>query len=171
MVPWVLQERYGYSVGVAAMLMVPRPGAFAVASPLGGTLVTKIGARAPMLFGTSAMIGSMVAFAIGADPAGWGLALVMVGLVLSGVSAGFGSPAYQMLVADSVEDRDLGIANGMNQTVMWIGIVTGIQSMLAFAGDSPSIGRLQLTFLFGAFVAAFGYMAPLFATRRAARAG
>jgi len=168
---FLLQDGYGYSVGVAALLMVPRPGAFALASPFGGTLVTKIGARVPMLFGTSAMIGSMVAFAIGADPAGWGLALVMVGLVLSGVSAGFGSPAYQVLVANSVDDKDLGVANGMNQTVMWIGIITGIQSMLAFAGDSPSISRLQTTFLFGAVVAAFGYMAPLFATRRATRAG
>ena len=165
---FLLQDRYGYSVGIAAMLMVPRPGAFALASPLGGTLVTKIGTRIPMYFGTVAMIGSMAAFAIGADPAGWGLSLVMVGLVLSGVSAGFGSPAYQMLVANSVDDKDLGVANGMNQTVMWIGIITGIQSMLAFAGDEPSLGRLRATFLFGAIVAAFGFMAPLFATRRTA---
>ncbi|WP_423917324.1 MFS transporter [Candidatus Poriferisodalis sp.] len=166
---FLLQDGYGYSVGVAALLMVPRPGAFAVASPLGGTLVTKIGARAPMIFGTTAMIGSMAAFAMGSDPAGWGLTLVMVGLVLSGVSAGFGSPAYQVLVADSVDDKDLGIANGMNQTVMWIGIITGIQSMLAFAGDDPSLERLRATFVFGAIVAAFGFLAPLFATRRAAR--
>ena len=168
-VPWVLQERYGFSVGVAAMLMVPRPGAFAVASPLGGTLVTKIGARIPMFFGTSAMIGSMIAFALGAKPVGWGLAAIMVGLVLSGVSAGVGSPAYQVLVANSVEDKDLGMANGMNQTVMWMGIILGIQSMLAFTGEDPSLGRLRATFLFGAAVAAIGYVAPLFATRRATR--
>ena len=168
-VPWILQERYGYSVGLAAMLMVPRPGAFAVASPLGGTLVTKIGARIPMFFGTTAMIGSMIAFALGAKPIGWGLVAIMVGLVLSGVSAGVGSPAYQVLVANSVEDKDLGMANGMNQTVMWMGIILGIQSMLAFTGEDPSLGRLRATFLFGAAVAAIGYIAPLFATRRATR--
>lgn len=166
---FLLQDGYGYSVGIAALLMVPRPGAFALASPLGGTLVTKIGARAPMFFGTTAMIGSMAAFAMGSDPVGWGLTLVMVGLVLSGVSAGFGSPAYQVLVANSVDDKDLGIANGMNQTVMWIGIITGIQSMLAFAGEDPSLGRLRATFAFGAIVAAFGFLAPIFATRRTAR--
>ncbi len=168
-VPLVLQDRFGYSVGVAALLMVPRPGAFAVASPLGGTLVTKIGARAPMFFGTSAMIGSMLAFAVGSDPVGWGLAAIMVGLVLSGVSAGIGSPAYQVLVANSVDDKDLGIANGMNQTVMWMGIILGIQTMLAFSGEDPSLGRLRATFVFGAVVAAIGLLAPLFATRRATR--
>ncbi len=169
-VPIVLQERYLYSVGVAALLMVPRPGVFALASPFGGTLVTKIGARIPMIFGSTAMIGSMLAFAAGSSPGNWGLTLVIVGLVLSGVSAGIGSPAYQMLVANSVEDKDLGIANGMNQTVMWIGIIFGIQSMLAFSGQDPSLGRTQATFVFGAIVAACGFMAPLFATRGATRA-
>ncbi|WP_420446361.1 MFS transporter [Candidatus Poriferisodalis sp.] len=166
-VPIVLQERYLYTVGVAALLMVPRPGAFALASPFGGTLVTKIGARVPMIFGSTAMIGSMLAFAAGSSPGDWGLTLIMVGLVLSGVSAGFGSPAYQMLVANSVDDKDIGIANGMNQTVMWIGIIFGIQSMLAFAGADPSLGRTQATFIFGAVVAAFGFVTPMFASRRA----
>ena len=85
------------------------------------------------------------------------------------MSAGVGSPAYQVLVANSVEDKDLGMANGMNQTVMWMGIILGIQSMLAFTGEDPSLGRLRATFLFGAAVAAIGYIAPLFATRRATR--
>ncbi len=166
-VPAILQSRYGYSVGAAAILMVPRPGAFALASPLGGTIVSKFGARLPMLIGTFAMIGSMLAFALGVDPVGPGLASIMVGLVLSGVSAGIGSPAYQVLVANSVDDSDLGVANGMNQTVMWIGIILGIQTMLALTGDDPSVGRLRTTFVFGAAVAAIGFVAPLFATRRA----
>ncbi len=165
-VPWVLQVPYGYSVGAAALLMVPRPGTFAIASPLGGSLVTSIGARIPMLIGTTAMICSMLAFAAGASPGSIGLVWVFVGLVLSGVSAGIGSPAYQMLVANSVDDADLGVANGMNQTVMWIGIVLGIQSMLAFAGDDPSVDRLRATFGIAAAVAAVGFVAPLLATSR-----
>ena len=164
-IPSVLQGPYGYSVGAAALLMVPRPGVFAIASPLGGTLVTKVGMRFPMVVGATAMIGSMLAFAYGSDPANFGLALIMVGLVLSGVSAGIGSPAYQTMVANSVDDADLGIANGMNQTVMWMGMILGIQSMLAFAGADMSLGRLRATFIFAAAIAALGYSAPLFATR------
>ncbi len=165
-VPWVLQGPYGYAVGTAALLMAPRPGVFAISSPLGGALVTKVGPRLPMFIGSTAMVVSMIAFAAGSDPSSLALGLVMVGLMLSGVSAGLGSPAYQTMVANSVDDKDLGVANGMNQTVMWIGIVLGIQTMLAFAGDDPSLGRVRSTFMIGAAVAAFGYMAPLFATTR-----
>jgi len=164
-IPSVLQGPYGYSVGAAALLMVPRPGVFAIASPLGGSLVGKIGMRIPMIVGSASMIASMLAFAVGSDPAGYGLLFVMIGLVLSGVSAGIGSPAYQTMVANSVADRDLGIANGMNQTVMWMGMILGIQSMLAFAGTDLSLGRLRTTFVFAAAVAALGFSAPLFATR------
>ena len=165
-VPGLLQGPYGYAVGTAALLMAPRPGVFAITSPLGGSLVTSIGPRLPMLIGTTAMVASMVAFAAGSDPSSLALGLVIVGLMLSGVSAGLGSPAYQVMVANSVEDKNLGVANGMSQTVMWIGIVLGIQTMLAFAGDDPSLGRLRSTFMIGAAVAAIGYVAPLFATTR-----
>ena len=164
-IPSVLQGPYGYSVGAAALLMVPRPGVFAIASPLGGSLVGKIGMRIPMIVGSASMIASMLAFAVGSDPAGYGLLFVMIGLVLSGVSAGIGSPAYQTMVANSVADRDLGIANGMNQTVMWMGMILGIQSMLAFAGTDLSLGRLRTTFVYAAAVAALGFSAPLFATK------
>ena len=164
-IPSVLQGPYGYSVGAAALLMVPRPGVFAIASPLGGSLVTKAGMRVPMVIGSTAMIFSMLAFAYGSNPAKYGLAFIMVGLVLSGVSAGIGSPAYQTMVANSVDDADLGIANGMNQTVMWMGMILGIQSMLAFAGADLSLGRLRATFIFAAVVAALGYSAPLFAAK------
>ena len=118
-----------------------------------------------MVVGSTAMICSMLAFAYGSDPTNFGLAVIMVGLVLSGVSAGIGSPAYQTMVANSVDDADLGIANGMNQTVMWMGMILGIQSMLAFAGADMSLGRLRTTFLFAAAVAALGFSAPLFATK------
>lgn len=165
-IPSVLQGPYGYSVGAAALLMVPRPGVFAIASPLGGTLVTKAGMRLPMVIGSTAMICSMLAFAYGSNPAKYGLVFIVIGLVLSGVSAGIGSPAYQTMVANSVDDSNLGIANGMNQTVMWMGMILGIQSMLAFAGADLSLGRLRATFIFAAAIAALGYSAPLFATKR-----
>jgi len=164
-IPSVLQGPYGYSVGAAALLMVPRPGVFALASPLGGSLVTKIGMRVPMIVGSTAMIGSMLAFAYGSGPVKFGLTFIMVGLVLSGVSAGIASPAYQTMVANSVEDSQLGIANGMNQTVMWMGMILGIQSMLAFSGTDLTPTRLRATFLFAASVAAVGYLAPIFAIR------
>jgi MFS family permease len=165
-VPRLLQNEslYGYSVGVSALLMMPRPGVFAVASPLGGSMVGSVGWRIPMFIGTFSMVGSMGMFALGSTSGG--LIFVMLGLILSGLSAGIASPAYQALVANSVSDEDLGIANGMSQTVMWMGIIMGIQSMLAFSGEELSTGRLRWTFVFGGAVALIGIVAPLTAPRR-----
>ncbi|MGY9074139.1 MAG: MFS transporter [Acidimicrobiales bacterium] len=162
-VPRVLQGPYGYSVGISALLMMPRPGVFAIASPVGGSLVGLVGWRIPMYIGTVSMVGSMGAFALGSTEGG--LVFIMIGLILSGLSAGIASPAYQALVASSVADKDLGIANGMSQTVMWMGIIMGIQSMLAFSGETLTVSRTRWTFVFGGVVALIGLVAPLTAPR------
>jgi hypothetical protein len=49
---------------------------------------------------------------------------------------------------------------------MFIGMILGIQSMLAIAGSDPSTERLRATFIFGASIAALGYIAPIFTGRR-----
>jgi MFS family permease len=158
-VPGILQGPYGYTVGASALLMIPRPGVFALASPLGGSLVGKVGERIPMLIGSVCMVASMAAFALGSQAGG--LVFIIAGLVLSGVSAGIASPAYQTLVANSVDDKDLGIANGMNQTAMWMGMIMGIQSMIAISGDVNDHRRVVITFIFAGLVAAVGFVAPL----------
>ena len=114
------------------------------------------------------MVLSMAAFAAGAG--GGALWLMIVGLCLSGISAGIGSPSYQTLVANSVDSKDLGVANGMNQTMLWIGIILGIQSMGAIVGDDPSTSTYRWTFLFGAGVALIGLIAPILAGKRDASA-
>ena len=164
LVPRLLESPYGYSTGIAALLMMPRPGFFAAASPVGGILPARIGFRIPMLIGTSTMVLSMVAFAAGAG--GGALWLMIAGLCLSGISAGIGSPSYQTLVANSVDSKDLGVANGMNQTMLWIGIILGIQSMGAIVGDDPSTSTFRWTFMFGAGVALIGLIAPILAGKR-----
>lgn len=161
LVPRLLESPYGYSTGIAALLMMPRPGIFAAASPIGGMLPPRIGFRIPMLIGTATMVCSMLAFALGAG--GGALWLMIIGLSLSGLSAGIASPSYQTLVANSVDSKDIGIANGMNQTMLWIGIIMGIQSMGAFAGEDPSTATYRWTFMFGAGVALIGLLAPIFA--------
>ena len=139
--------------------MIPRPGIFALASPLGGSLVGKVGERIPMFIGSVCMVASMAAFGLGSEAGG--LVFIVTGLVLSGVSAGIASPAYQTLVANSVDDKDLGIANGMNQTAMWMGMIMGIQSMIAISGDVNDHRRVVVTFIFAGLVAAVGFVAPL----------
>ena len=163
--PLLLGDRYGYAVGMVAVLMAPRPGVFAACSPLGGMITTKFGEGLPMVAASSMMMASMVSFALGSRTEA--LAFVLGGLVLSGASAGIGSPAYTTLVAGSVDPADLGVATGMNQTMLFVGIVSGIQVMLVVLGEGADGGRFAATYLFGAAVAGLGLLCSLLAADRA----
>jgi MFS family permease len=161
-VPALLTKLYGFNVGAVALLMAPRPGAFSLASPLGGHLAGVIGERKPIVIGALAMVASMGAFAASAGMTGTvGVVVIVLGLVLSGASSGVSQPAMASLVVASVDPEDMGIANGMSQQIMFIGIVSGIQTMNVFLGDSRSTGRFAATFAFGAVVAGFGLVAAL----------
>ncbi len=164
--PALLGTLYGLSVGAIALMMVPRPGVFSLASPVGGYLATRIGEKRPIVLGALLMIVSMAAFAGAAlvDIDGsrtLGLGLVLVGLALSGASAGVSQPSVAAMVAGAVDEEDLGIANGMNQQIMFIGIVSGVQTMNVLVGDEAGSTRFAATFVLGLVVATFGLVAAL----------
>ena len=165
--PVLLGDVYGYAVGASALILAPRPGAFSATSPLAGYVASAIGERTPMIFGGLVMIASMFAFAGGSS--GSALWLVIVALILSGVSAGIASPAQQTMVANAVDQADLGLANGMSQTITWIGTITGLQTMLVILGDTPTTGRFALTYLIGGAVATLGVVAAFMTKGRASK--
>tara|TARA_B110000459_G_scaffold157195_1_gene172120 strand:- start:195 stop:635 length:441 start_codon:yes stop_codon:yes gene_type:complete len=140
--------------------MMPRPGAFSLASLAGGWLPQRIGFRWPVIFGALFMSASMVLFAFAAPTTGAvGIALIIGGLVLSGVASGVSQPAIAALSVDSVDEGDMGIANGMNQQMTFAGIVAGIQTMNVLIGDSDASGRFVATYLVGLGVALLGLVA------------
>ncbi len=160
--PALLGKVYGLPLGTVALLMAPRPGAFSLASPLGGYLATAIGERKPVILGALTMITSMAVFAVAAGMSGTiGIVVIVVGMVLTGVSSGISQPSVAAMVVGAVDPEDIGIANGMSQQIMFIGIVSGIQTMNVFVGDSASPSRFATTFIFGAVVAGFGLVAAL----------
>ena len=59
-VPLLLGDRYGYGVGLVALLMAPRPGAFALCSPLGGIITTKVGEGIPGYVTPKVAVGAVV---------------------------------------------------------------------------------------------------------------
>lgn len=158
--PALLTERYGWTVGAIALLMIPRPAAFSLASPLGGALPARIGLRTPVLLGGGLMIASMAVFAVSAQLTnGIGIGLIVAGLVLSGLASGISQPSIAALAVNSVDESDIGIANGMNQQVTFIGILAGIQTMNVLVGDSASGARFAATYLVGLGVAVIGLLA------------
>ena len=161
--PALLDRLYGLSLGAIALILVPRPGVFSLASPVGGYLATRIGEKKPIVAGGILMIGSMVAFAAAAlvDLDGGrtlGLGLVVLGLSLSGAASGISQPSVTSMVVGSVDEADIGIANGMIQQLMFIGIVSGIQTMNVLVGDSTEPRQFAITFSVGLGVAALGLM-------------
>jgi len=161
-VPILLYETYGWTVAGVALIMAPRPGAFSLVSPLGGHLASRLGERIPLAIGAAIMIASMLCFA-GASGgySMFGLALIVAGLTLSGTAAGLASPSSTSLVVGAVDPEDMGIANGMSQQVLFIGIVSGIQLMLVVLGEEAGSAEFVRTFLFGAAVATAGLGAAL----------
>jgi MFS family permease len=89
------------------------------------------------------------------------LALVFVGLILSGLAMGLASPSYSTVIAGAVDPADLGIASGMNATMMNIGMLTGIQTMFTVLGDGRAPRDFATVFAFGGVVAAGGLVGAL----------
>lgn len=160
--PALLGTHYGYAVSAIALILAPRPGAFSLASPVGGYLATALGERRPIIIGSVAMVASMTAFTFASTMSdSLGLALIIGGLVLSGVSAGVAQPAVSSMVVGAVDRHDMGIANGMTQQITMIGVVSGIQTMNVFLGDDATPERFRATFILGGVVAAAGLVAAI----------
>ncbi len=157
--PLLLDELFGYSVATIALVLLFRPGAYSLSSPIGGRIAARTGERGPIIAGSVLIAASMLAW-VGA--AHWqNLPLVVLGLVLSGLSMGIASPAYATAIAGAVDEEDLGIASGMGSTMMNIGMLTGIQAMFTVLGDGRAPDDFAGVFAFGGVVGALGLVGGL----------
>ncbi|WP_420452525.1 MFS transporter [Ilumatobacter sp.] len=160
--PLLLDELFGYTVGIIALILLARPLVYSVSSPIGGRLAVTIGPRSMILAGSILMVLSMAVWVLGAR---WtNLWLIVLGLVLSGLAMGLASPSYATTIAGAVDDGDLGIANAMGTTMMNIGMLTGIQAMFVVLGDGRGPDDFAIVFGFGAVVTAFGLIGGLMIT-------
>ncbi|MEM8906061.1 MAG: MFS transporter [Actinomycetota bacterium] len=157
--PLLLDEVFGYSVATIALVLLFRPTAFSLSSPIGGRLAVTRGERPLIVSGSLLMVASM---AVWVGAAQWeSIPLVVVGLLLSGLAMGLASPSYATALAGAVDERDLGIANGMGSTLMNIGMLTGIQAMFTVLGDGRAPSDFAAVFAFGGVVAALGLVGGL----------
>ena len=152
--PLLLDDLFGYSVGIISIVLLARPLVYSVMSPVGGRWAMTIGERQMIIAGSVLMVLSMVAWVAAALLVN--LPLILVGLVLSGLAMGLASPSYATVIADAVDDGDLGVANAMGTTMMNIGVLSGIQTMFVVLGDGRAPANFALVFAVGAGVAAVG---------------
>lgn len=157
--PLLLQDRYGYGLGLVTLILLSRLGSFSLSSPAGGWLVGRVGERRATVFASVLMIVSMGLFTLGSSVDQ--VLLVIAALVLSGCTLGLGMPSYQTALAASVDDEDLGVANGMMHMMISISTASGIQVMLLLLGGGREPADFARSYLFGAAVAVLALLASL----------
>jgi MFS family permease len=136
--PLILQDVFGFSLSAATAVLIIRPLVFSASSPLGGLTTRRRGPRYSAQLGSVAMLASMTLFTMGA--AFENLPLLLVGLAMSGLSLGLEAPAVNTSIANTVDDRDLGVANGVAATSSTLGAVLGLQLYLLVLGSSDPHG-------------------------------
>jgi MFS family permease len=157
--PQILQERYGYSLTAATVLLVIRLFSYSISSPVGGRLTATLGERWTSTLGSGLVVLAMVSFAAGSliDA----VVFVVFGLALAGSGLGVAGPAYQMSVVGAVPMASLGAATGMFQTLTSLGTAAGIQVLVLAVGEEGTGSAFANAFWLGAGVAAVGVFGAL----------
>jgi MFS family permease len=123
--PLFLKQAFHYGETKIGLLSIARPLSFSLTAPVAGYLAVRLGERTAGIFGTLAVVASMLAWTTVAPGAG-NLA-VMGALMLAGVGLGVSSPSMAASVANAVDEENLGIAGAAQQLITQIAIVAGIQ--------------------------------------------
>ncbi len=158
--PLMLEQVYRYGESSAGLLVIARPLSFALFAPVAGYVAVKVGERQTAVLGTCAVVASMAAYVFTASSSG--IALVEIALVLSGVGMGVASPSIAASIANVVDQDALGTASAMQQLVVQIATVAGIQVFQTVqesalrASPKALLGSFHVAFFVGACVALVG---------------
>ena len=139
-VPQMLQEGAGLSLATVGWLIIARPLTFAVVAPLGANVTMRTGERFAGMFGSMTVFTSLVILStVRIDTPLW---LIAFGLALSGLGLGVSSPAMSSLLANAVEDDQLGAASAMQQLVSQMGALLGATVMITVQEATADQGIL-----------------------------
>jgi len=130
---------FGMSVTGAGLLMVPSSIAMLFAGPLAGAMAGRVGSRVPLVIGT---LASSSAFLLLAIAHGDELDFIIAGALL-GVGIGFSFSSMANLIVEAVDQREVGIATGINTIMRTIGGALGSQVAIAVL-TAHTIGRTAI---------------------------
>jgi EmrB/QacA subfamily drug resistance transporter len=161
--PLLLEGVMGYGESKSGLLSIARPLAFSICGPLAGYLTVRVGERRAATFGTLAIVTSMVGLSM-IEPGRSDL-LIVAALACSGIGAGATFPAMAATIANTVDDRDLGVIGASQQMVAQLGAAAGTQIMQTVqASREAVVGAVDAfgqAFLTGAGVALVGTLCAL----------
>ncbi len=126
--PLLMEQVYGYSVSQVGFLSVARPLVFAISAPIAGYMTVRTGERNATLFGTIALLLSMVLFAtLGVSS---GIFVVLIALALSGLGMGVSMPATSSTMSNELAESEYGVMSAAQLLATQVGEVAGIQVVL-----------------------------------------
>ncbi|MEY4400611.1 MAG: hypothetical protein RL072_476 [Actinomycetota bacterium] len=139
-VPQMLQQGAGLSLATVGWLIIARPLTFAIVAPIGANVTIRTGERFAGMFGSMTVFMSMVILStVRIDTPLW---LIAFGLALSGLGLGLASPAMTSLLANAVDDNQLGAASAMQQLVSQMGALLGATVMITVQEATADQGIL-----------------------------
>ena len=106
-----------------SFVVIARPLTFALVAPLASLITIRVGEKAMGMVGGMCVVMSMFMFTT--VDFGSSMLAVLIALGLSGAGIGIASPAMTSLVANAVDERDLGVAGAMQQLMTQMGAVFG----------------------------------------------
>jgi MFS family permease len=176
--PLLMEQVYGYSVSQVGFLSVARPLVFAISAPIAGYMTVRTGERNASLFGTVALLLSMILFATLTVSSG--LVVVLIALALSGLGMGVSMPATSATMSNELAESEYGVMSAAQLLASQVGEVAGIQVVLTIqeslarrtnANHNESLlHSFSVPFWVGAGAAALSVVCALFIrpmTRRA----
>jgi EmrB/QacA subfamily drug resistance transporter len=136
------QEVEGRGPLVAGLLFIPMTVASIAATPVGGRLVQRIGARSTAAIGLAGVATGLGAMALGMDPAR-PLPLVLAGMSIG--EAGFMLSNISLTVAGTaaLDDERAGLAAGLLNTFIQLGSGLGLGIVAVVVAASLPPGGLQ----------------------------
>lgn len=164
LIPQVLGKPRGLGLDTATVgnLVISRPLAFSITAPLAALVTLRVGERIAGVVGALGLVVSMVMWStVGFDTS---YPYIIAATALSGVGLGIASPALTSLMANAVDEADLGVAGALQQLMTQIGAVMGaaVMATVSVAATSDDLGPFHIAFLVGAVMAAMGAVAAGF---------
>ena len=114
---------FGASVTEAGLYMLPSAAAMLLAAPLSGWLGGRVGSKLPLQLGTLISATTFVFLALVHDEP-WS---IYAGTTLLGLGIGFSFAAMANLIVEAVDQRQTGVATGINTIMRLIGGAIGGQ--------------------------------------------
>ncbi|MBI4934994.1 MAG: MFS transporter [Actinobacteria bacterium] len=164
LIPQVLGKPRGLGLDTATVgnLVISRPLAFSITAPLAALVTLRVGERIAGVVGALGLVVSMVLWStVGFDTS---YPYIIAATALSGVGLGIASPALTSLMANAVDEADLGVAGALQQLMTQIGAVMGaaVMATVSVSASSDDLGPFHVAFLVGAVMAALGAVAAGF---------